>query len=148
MQPGIRRLPRTWPTQPTSAPLSKPVRRAYPRLFPRVPQVPKRKLGRYSLMRFRNTNNPAGVDQALPLPPLDFFFFATFITDFFVVAFLAPAFLAACSPTMGRSFISAARHIYQLATLRYGRQRSPYASKSLGLGKSANLCTLAKPFLM
>src|SRR5271157_2479822 len=37
---------------------------------------------------------------------------------------LTVAFLA-CSPAIGRSFISAARHMYQLATLRYGRQRSP-----------------------
>src|SRR5271157_1989272 len=66
--------------------------------------------------KFQNLDDPLLLDVK---PLRDLIDGGSAFFDCLTVAFLA------CSPAIGRSFISAARHMYQLATLRYGRQRSP-----------------------
>src|SRR5271157_3104299 len=135
-----------WPTLLISAPQPRRVPPTFQHLFLPAPLEPALKVDRSSSKPCRNTNNSGRRDQTLPLPPD--FFFGAFAAVFFVAVFFALVFLLARSPTMGRSFISAARHKYQLATLRWGRQRSPYASNSFGLGNSTMRWSLANPLRM
>src|ERR1017187_3500986 len=109
MRPRILESPPTWRTPSMSALPPRFVPPMSLRSFPPAPLEHKPKAERYSSKPWCSTNNRQD-DQPLPTGVFCDGLVAAFFGDF-----LAEVFFAAFSPAIGRSLMSAARHMYQPA---------------------------------